>query len=111
MNEPMDDLERQLVDALQRKEPSAGFEQRVLTAASRNVANRNKLPTWFGMPRLRWAAALVMPLVLIVAVEIRREAAERAAGEAAKARLQLALKITGEKLRKIQDQVNAGQDQ
>jgi len=105
----MDDLERQLSEALERKDPPPGFEARVLAAA----AAREDRRTWFGMPfGLRWAAALGVSIVLIGAVEWRREAAERAAGEAAKARLQLALRITSEKLRKIQERVNAeSQDQ
>jgi hypothetical protein len=104
----MDDLEKQLADAFQRKEPPPGFEARVLAAAETTKERK-----WLWMtPRLRWAAALAMSVVVTVGVVEYREASERAAGEAAKARLQLALKITSEKLRKIQNEVNAaGQDQ
>ncbi len=99
----MDDLEKQLIEALQRKEPSPGFEARVLAAV-----DRPKERTW-GWPRLRWVAALATVVIALGAVEYRREAAERAAGEAAKARLELALRITSEKLHKIQEQVNSGE--
>ena len=100
----MDDFEKQLAEALGRRQPSVGFEARVLAAAARQQERR-----WAWMlPRLRWAAALAMLAVAIGTVEYRREAAERAAGEAAKARLELALRITGEKLRKISEQMNAG---
>ena len=104
----MDDLERQLSEALARQEPSAGFEARVLAAAAQTKERR-----WFWMPtRLRWAAAMATVVAIVSTAEWRREAAERATGEAAKAQLELALKITSEKLQKIQARVNAeGQDQ
>jgi len=104
----MDDFEKQLKDAFQRQDPSADFESRVLAAASREKQKpRRWLALW--MPgHLRWAAALAMSLVLVAVVVRQREVHERAAGEAAKARLELALKITSTKLKKIQDQVNAG---
>ena len=96
----MDDLEKQLVEALQREEPSAGFEARVLAAAAEKKERR-----WLWMPpRLRWAAALAT-VVAVIGVAEYREARERAAGEAAKARLQLALRITSQKLKKIQDEI------
>ncbi|MBZ5605298.1 MAG: hypothetical protein LAO79_23615 [Acidobacteriia bacterium] len=98
----MDDLERQLGDALGRKEPSAGFEHRVLAAVE-----RSKKRPWFS-PRFQWAAAIAASLVMIAGVVRYREAEERAAGEAAKLKLELALKITSEKLQKIQDRVNQG---
>jgi hypothetical protein len=107
-----DEFERQLADALQRKEPSAGFEARVLAAAA-----REKQRKWFWTPPvhitmgLRWAAALAMCAVAAVGIEYHRQSAERAAGEAAKAKVELALKITSEKLRKIQDEINAGDQQ
>jgi hypothetical protein len=101
----MDDFEKQLAEALKRKDPSPGFEARVMAAA-----RTRKTRTWsWSMPRLRWAAALAMTVLVIGGLEYRREAAERAAGEAAKARLELALKITSEKLKMIQDRVNSGE--
>ena len=101
----MDDFEKQLAEALKRKDPSPGFEARVLAAA-----RAQKTRTWsWSMPRLRWAAALAMAVLVVGGLEYRRESAERAAGEAAKARLELALKITSEKLKMIQDRVNSGE--
>jgi hypothetical protein len=106
----MDDFEKQLAEALKREEPSGNFEARVLAAVAREKDRR-----WWWMPGgFRWAAALAM-LVVVAAVGVekyREAAAERAAGEAAKARLELALKITSAKLTKIRQQVNAAeQDQ
>lgn len=100
----MDHLEKQLADALGRKEPSAGFEARVLAAAARRKQRR-----WFA-PRFQWAAALAASLVLIAGVVEYRESRQRAAGEAAKAQLELALRITSDKLQRISDRVNGGQE-
>jgi hypothetical protein len=101
----MDDFERQLTEAFQRKDPPPGFEARVIAAA-----RQQKQRTWNWMPfRLRWAAAFATVVVVAGGLEYRRESIERAKGEAAKAQLELALKITGEKLRKIQNRVNDGE--
>lgn len=104
----MDDFERQIRDAMARKEPSPGFEDRVLAAAGRTEERRN----WWQFPfvgRVRWASAVVAGVMVITAVAWRHERAveERTAGEAAKARLELALKITSGKLSRIQQMVEA----
>jgi hypothetical protein len=107
----MDDFEKQLKDAFHRKEPSADFELRVLAAAREKQHRRSWLDLGLAlwMPgRLRWGVALAMSVALVAIVVEKREASERAAGEAAKARLELALKITSTKLNKIREQVNAG---
>ncbi len=104
----MNDFEKQIRDALARKEPSPGFEARVL-AATRRVEARSSW--WNGLfsGRARWASAVVAAVVVIAAVGWRheRDVEERAAGEAAKARLEQALKITSVKLAKIQEKVEA----
>ncbi len=101
----MDDFEKQLAEALKRKEPSPGFEARVIAATKR----QQERPWSWMMPKIRWVAALATVVIVAGGLEYRREAAERAAGEAAKARLELALKITSEKLKMIQDRVNSGE--
>jgi len=102
----MDDFEKQLAEALRREEPSGNFEARVLAAVAREKDRRGSwMPGGF-----RWAAALAMTVVVVAGVGVekyREAAAERVAGEAAKARLELALKITSAKLTKIRQQVNA----
>jgi len=91
----MEDFERQLRNALARKEQPASFEAKVLAAAR----TRRHVHSSF------WQWAAVAAVVLIATgfwVRHEREVQERAAGEAAKARLQLALKITVTELSKIQ---------
>ncbi len=112
-NEPMDDLERQLSEALRRKEPPEGFEDRLWGRLPRRRAGflaglSSRFQSFVLTPRLRWTAALAMAVVVLSAIEWRHEARERAAGQAAKAQLELALRITSEKLQKIQERVNAG---
>lgn len=104
----MDDFEGQIREALARKEPSPGFESRVLTAVGQAAERRN----WWQFPfvgRVRWASAVAAGVMVITAVAWRHERAveDRAAGEAAKARLELALKITSGKLSRIQQMVEA----
>ena len=59
-------------------------------------------------PRWHWMLATAMAGVIAVGGgwEYRREAQERAAGQAAAAKLQLALRITGTKLAEIQQRLN-----
>ncbi len=93
----MDDLEKQIQNALRRKEPSSGFEARVLGAVRRSESRR-PFAGW-----LRWTSAMAAVVVAAGVVwQHERNVAERAAGEAAKARLELALKITSVKLNRIQ---------
>ena len=108
----MEDLERQLKSALERKEPPPWFEAKVLAAAARERPARRSWFEWaIHGSRLRWAtavAAVGMVASGVVWQHERRvqEEREQAAGEAAKARLVLALKITSNKLHKIQQKVN-----
>lgn len=105
----MDDLERQLREALAREEAPAWFEAKVMAAVA---TERQRRPFWarlFGSARLRIATAALAGAAVVVsgvAWHQEREARERAAGEAAKARLELALKITRVKLRIIERKLN-----
>jgi hypothetical protein len=106
----MEDFEQHLKNALARKNPSPWFEQKVMDAVARPLPQRGR--AWFHFAvhgRLRWTSALAAAAVLVTGVVWQRErmAEERAQGEAAKARLQLALQITSTKLRKIQERVDA----
>ena len=100
----MDDFERQLKDALARKEQPPWFEGEVLAAVS---AKRSR-PVF-----LRWAVAAGAAAVLTFSVWTDHQAAvrERVEGEAAKARLQLALKITVTELSKIQETVRTSTEE
>lgn len=100
----MTEFEQQLTRALERREPSAGFTSRVLTAASQQQRVRSR---W---QALRWAFVLrvapVMAALLVVvggALYQRHERSER--GEVAKRQLLLAVKIAGAKLHDAQQRV------
>ncbi len=126
-----DELEKQLKAALAREETPAWFEARVMNAvkqsdASRSprqgtaVPHRSVLSRWQGMalPH-RWISAFAATVVLVLmgvgwqhqlALErikqVHLEMEEREAGEAAKAKLVLALRITRAKLTEIQQKVD-----
>jgi hypothetical protein len=101
----MDDFEQQLKAALARKEPSPFFEARVLNAAKRQAhARRASFRMW-------WASAVAAALLVMTgsAWQYEKSVHERAAGEQAKAQLELALKITSVKLQKISNKVEGMQ--
>jgi hypothetical protein len=108
----MEDLERQLKSALEREEPPAWFEAKVLAAAARErSAHRSWWQRAIHGGLLRWATALAAVGLVASGVVWQHErrledARERAAGEAAKARLVMALRITSNKLHKIQRRLN-----
>ncbi len=97
----MTDLEKQLQSALKREGAPEWFEARVINAVKASQVSRSR-------PRWQWMLATAMAGVVAVGGgwEYRREAQERAAGEAAVAKLQLALKVTGTKLAEIQQKLN-----
>jgi hypothetical protein len=100
----MEHFERQLQDALARKEQPPSFEAKVFAAI---VAGKSR--RW-----LFWRWEVVAASVLMVAAfgaQHERAVRERAAGETAKARLQLALKITVAKLSKIQQSVRTSTEE
>jgi hypothetical protein len=104
----MDELEQQLKRALAREEPPAWFEAKMLAAAARESRHpRPWFERWFGAGKLRWASAAVAVVVLTggIAWERERAAEERARGEAAKAKLELALKITSMELQRIEQKL------
>jgi hypothetical protein len=104
----MDDLEKQLQSALQREDAPEWFEARVMNEVKASARARE---VQRARPRWHWMLATAMAGVIAVGGgwEYRREAQERAAGQAAAAKLQLALKITGTKLAEIQQKMNEGQ--
>ena len=114
-----EDLERELANALSRREPPPWLESKIMAALERAPEPEPKPGFWERVragAKMRWvSAALAGSLVVTgVAWQLERAAQERAAqerleGEAAKARLEQALQITSVKLRKIQQVVNAMQ--
>ena len=105
----MEDLEQQLKNALARKDAPDWLEAKVLAAAAREPERRlGWRPQWLFSGRLRWVSAVLAVAVVISGVtwQHERSVRERAAGEDAKARLELALRITSTKLRKIEQRLN-----
>ena len=97
----MDDFEKQLKDALARKEPSPFFEARVLGAVKRQAREHR------ASSRMWWASAVAAALLMVTggAWQHQQNMREEAAGKEAKARLELALKITSVKLQRISQRV------
>ncbi len=100
-------LEDELRNALRRENPPEDFAAKVLARAAEQAwARRPWWPAGFELPRLRWAAAAVLCLILAVAgLEYWNARTERTRGEKAKAQLMLALRITGSKLQLAQHKV------
>lgn len=94
----MDEFEGLLKASLRREDPPDGFERRVLQAVSRRRS--------FSWRPLAAIAATVM-LVAGAGWEYDRARRERAAGEAAKAKLELALKVTSATLHKVHQSLDS----
>jgi hypothetical protein len=93
----MSRLEETLKQALRREEPPAGFAGRVLA--------RVTPPAPQPMAWMRWAFAAALPLVLLMAFQYNAEQRRRAEGEAAKAQMLTALRITADKLEYAREKV------
>jgi hypothetical protein len=105
----MEDFERQLRDALARKEQPPTFDSKVFAAIAAGSSKRWVFWRWGPW---RWEAVAASVLVLAAFWAQREQALhERAAGEAAKARLEVALKITVVKLSKIQRTVRTSTEE
>ena len=101
----MKHLENELRNALRREEPPEGFAERVLAQATetKQISPINV----FARAGFRWALAGALCLLLAVAgVEYWQRKQEKAQGEAAKAQLMLALRITANKLQLAQERIH-----
>lgn len=100
----MEDFEQQLKNALARKYAPDRFEAKVMAAARQTSA----APRLHLFRRWRWASSLAATVLVIggISWQVERTMHERAEGKAAKARLELALKITRTKLAKIEQKLN-----
>jgi len=101
----MEDFEQQLRNALARKDQPAWFEAKVFAAVAARRSGRSVF--W------RWAAEAAAVLLIACGFWVRHQGdiRERAAGEAAKARLQVALRITVTELSKIQETVRTSTEE
>jgi len=100
----MEDFEQQLKHALARKEQPAAFEAKVFAALAKSKTTRWAFWRWEAL-----AASLLMAAAFWAQHE--QTVRDRAAGEAAKARLQLALKITVTQLVRIQQTVRTSTEE
>ena len=106
----MNRLEDALKHALRQEEAPEGFADRVLNCVAKpsinEPATRRSWRELFAQPLVRWAAAAaVCAAVVIGGVHYRQAQRERAAGEAAKQQLVLALRIAGSKLQLAKSKV------
>jgi uncharacterized membrane protein len=104
MSDQANDLERDLRQALRRKQPSAKFAARVL--ASLPQERPRTLSVRMHRRVLRWAVAAVVVITATGGGYMYREhQRELERGKLARQQLMLALRITGEKLQLAQKRV------
>lgn len=97
----MDWLEQELKQALERKEPAAGFAARVAAAAARQERGpRLDDVRPYALPR--WLPAAAAVLVIVSGAAGGGAAYRRHQGMVAKERVMLAVRITAGKLNRIQ---------
>ncbi|HVH89117.1 MAG TPA: anti-sigma factor [Terriglobales bacterium] len=106
----MNDIDKQLKNALRRCDPSPGFAERVLSRIemdSEQVVRPVHRPGWH-WPILRWAAIPTLAGVLALGFGYqmyRHHKREEAEARIARQQLLLALRITGNKLRLAKQKV------
>ena len=128
MNERMKELDDELANALRREEPPAGFADRVLSRVAEQAETESSRPGPFGpgntggskgpalqgvgaatrpkLSFLQWAAAAALVAAMWGGFGYIARQKERAEGEAAGARVTLALQITSSKLQLVQTKIN-----
>lgn len=97
----MSRLEDELREALRRREPPAGFAERVLGRARARATGRRRPP----LLQWRWLAAAAALVVLAAGLHLMEERRRRQEGERAKEQVMLALRLTGAKLRLAEQRV------
>lgn len=88
--------------ALRRREPSEGFEKRVMARIEieREASIGNRARALFGHPAIRWALACAACLVLLISfVQHRHERRVRAEAESARAQATFALRVASTQFR------------
>ena len=106
----MNDIDRQLKQALRRCEPSAGFANRVLAQLAEDrpqtVPVKARL---FHLPIFRWAVAAIVLISVGIGLAYRahERQVEEARALAARQQVMIALRITGNKLRLARQRVKA----
>lgn len=100
----MDHFEEQLRTALGREDPDDNFSKSVL---ARLAEEKNRIPWWqLRLPQLRWAVAMAL-LVAMLGLGLYRyeQQRQRAAGQAARQQVMVALRIAGAKIHLAQTKV------
>ncbi|HET9219107.1 MAG TPA: hypothetical protein VFR18_19135 [Terriglobia bacterium] len=92
----MNQLERDLREALRRTQAPPHFAEKVL---ARTRQSRTPRFPW------AWLAAAALILLMVGGVGIVREQQRQAEGERAKEQLMVAFRITGSKLRDVQEKL------
>jgi hypothetical protein len=101
----MDRIEQDLETALKREPPSAGFADRVSTRMAAGSQPENIWRgSWFRLPQVRWALALLLCAGAIGGFTYRRKE-ERVRGEAAKQQVYVALRLAGTKMQLAESKV------
>jgi len=92
----MNQMERDLREALRRREAPPGFAERVL---ARTQQPETRGHSWV------WLAAAALVLLMIGGIGVVQEQRRQAEGERAKQELMVAFRITGSKLRDVQERL------
>lgn len=107
----MSRLDDELKNALRREAPPEGFEARLMARLASEPKREMGLARWFKLPDLRMplmtrlAFSAALCLMVVAGVRFERERQERVEGEAAKAKLMQALRVTGTQLQAVHEKV------
>jgi hypothetical protein len=107
----MNRLDDELRNALRREEPPTGFEARLMARVAAEPKRATGLARWFRLPDLhmplmtRLAFTAALGLMVVAGVRYEHERQERIEGQAAKAKLMQALRITGTELQAVHEKV------
>jgi hypothetical protein len=98
----VDELENALAAALRREGAPERFAEQVLSRA--NACTVPAAP-WWRVPVVRWSAAATVAVACIAEGVSLHERQQRIRGEEARQQVLMALRITGSKLRGVQEQL------
>lgn len=93
----MDHFEEQLRTALRREDPDGNFSKGVL---ARLAEEKHRVRWWrLRLPQLRWAAAMALLVAMLgLGLYQYEQRRQRAAGQAARQQVMVALRIAGAKI-------------